>query len=225
VRVRSLWRSGVMAASASVLATCVVVAVANPAFAHTATASVTETCVNEASRSTVQFSNNFAIGATLTYAGPASGRLPLAAMVGTTPGTNAVTVTVLSPGSLTYTVLWDDGVTQGARSVPLQPITDCRTAVTTTTVISAPPSAPATTAAPPPTAPAVTDTPMPVPAPTVLAATPLVQSPPPARSSPSTVASALPATGSDPAVMIAVAAGLTIAGAVLVACRRRWHQA
>ena len=219
-----------MAACAGALATGTLVAIASPAFAHTATASVTETCTNGESRSTVHFINNFAIPATLTYAGPASGTVPLAAMVGTTPGTNDVTVTVASPGSLTYSVLWADGVTQGLRSVPLQRVTDCQAAVTTTTVVATPSAAPATAAPPPPTAPAVADTPMPTTPPTVLASP--AQNTTPVRSLPTTAASALPATasalpatGSDPASTIAVAAGLIIAGGVLLACDRRRHRA
>jgi len=212
-----------MAAGGGVLAVGVIVAVANPAFAHTAAASVTETCVNETSQSTVHFTNNFAIPATLTYAGPVSGSLALAAMVGTTPGTNSVEVVVASPETLTYSVRWDDGVTQGPRSVPLQAITDCRPAVPTTTTTAVAPFAPPTTLTPQPTVPAVTETSLPIPAPTVLADS-IVRRPPTAESSP-VVGSTLPASGSDPAGAVAVAGGLLIVGGVLATRRRRADRA
>ena len=113
--------------------------------------------LNGTSQSTVQFHNNFDLPATLTYTGAASGSLALPAMVDSTPGTNSVTLAVPAAATLTYGVVWSDGVTQGSRSVPLRPITGCLSSSTTapTTVPGAAVVTTSTTTAapsPPPTA-------------------------------------------------------------------------
>jgi hypothetical protein len=219
----NLRRGGVMAAGGTALAACMVLGIAAPAFAHSAAASVSQTCINGTSRSTVVFTNDYALGATLTYTGPASGSLALPSK-----GTASVVVTVTAPSNLNYSVRWSDGEGQGTRSVPLQPINNCLPPVASTTAETLGVTVvPAPTTAVPPGAEVVTPAPSsPIwSAPTALAGVP-EETPSatvlPAQLSPT---AALPATGSGPAIPIAIAAGLLIVGAVLIAGRRWPEQA
>jgi hypothetical protein len=218
---RYLLRSGVMAASGSALAACVVLGVAAPAFAHSAEASVTQTCINGTSRSTVVFTNDYALRATLTYSGPAAGSLVLQPN-----GTGSVNVTVAAAGKLNYTVRWDDGVGQGTRSVPLQPINNCLPPVASTTAETLGVTlVPLPTTTVPPAAEIVTPTPSTPSVPTPVASPGVPAETPSSEILPAAIAptAALPATGSGPAIPIAIAAGLLIVGAVLIA-GRRWPE-
>jgi LPXTG-motif cell wall-anchored protein len=209
-----------MMTGASALAMGLVLAFAGPASAHTADASVTQTCVNGTSQSTVLFRNNFDIPATLTFTGPKASSLALPAMEGSTPGTNSVTVTVTAPSTLTYTVRWEDGVTQGSRSVPLQPINDCLPATTTTVPEVQGVTLVPTTTTPPTTAPPVTPTVAATPETTVAAQSPNAIVAPPQQPAAVRPAS-LPTTGTGPVVLVSIAVALMVVGGVLAATRRR----
>ncbi len=218
-----LLRSGVMAASGSALAACVVMGVASPAFAHSAAASVTQTCINGQSRSTVVFTNEFPLGAKLTYSGPAAGSLVMPAN-----GKASVNVIVAAPGKLNYTVRWDDGESQGTRSVPLQPINNCLPPVASTTAETLGVTlVPFPTTTVPPAAALVTPTPSTPSWSAPVASAGIPAETPSSEVLPTAIAptAALPATGSGPAVPIAIAAGLLIVGAVLIAGRRWPEQA
>ena len=221
-------RRGAMAAVGGAVAVGLLVGLARPAWAHTADASVSQTCVNGTSQSTVQFNNNFDLPATLTYSGLASGSLALPPMGASTPGTNSVTLAVPAPTTLTYRVLWSDGFTQGNRSVPLQPIIDClppsTTAPTTAPEVGGVTTSPTTTTPLPPPKVEVLPT-------TVVAqlgtTTPVVAAPaaPDSQPTPSRAPAAtparLPATGADPTIVF-VAGGALVAMGALLLVGRRW---
>jgi len=218
-------RGGAMMAGGSALVVGVVLAFATPAFAHTADASVTQTCVNGTSQSTVQFNNNFDIPAIVTYTGAVSGSLPLPAMVGSTPGTNSVTVAVTSPGSLNYSVRWDDGVTQGSRSVPLQPINDCLPVSTTAPAVEVSTVPPTTAAAPPTTVDVLPTTLVALPETTAVVAGPSVSESVPTNRPASIAPDRLPATGSSPTAPLIVAVALILVGGMLVVGYKRADRA
>jgi LPXTG-motif cell wall-anchored protein len=212
----------ILAASA---VAAVVVGLAGPASAHTADATVSQTCVNGTSQSTVHFNNNFDVPATLSYRGPASGSLPLPPMIGASPGTNSVTLAVESPITLTYRVRWDDGVTQGDRSVALEPIHDCLPASTTTVpAVSVVPTSPPTTAPPPPpkveVLPTTVERPPDTPS---LVAVPAPAGAPAANPAPSAAPSQLPATGADSSGFLVGGTILIVAGALMIA-GGRWAE-
>ena len=209
----------VMAGGALVVA--ILVGVAGPASAWTADATTSQTCVNGTTQSTVHFSNNFDVPATVTYSGPVSGSLGLPPMVGSTPGTNSITFAVTAPSTLTYRVRWDSGETQRDRALTIAPINDCVPASTTTApAVSVAPTSPPTTTLPTPTTVEVLPTSVVGPPPTtaVVAAPTVAAAAPPATRASTVAPAQLPATGTDATgfeiggVILAVAGALLIAG-------------
>jgi LPXTG-motif cell wall-anchored protein len=196
---------------------------AGAASAHTAQASVTRECAPEraeaATIATVTIQNNFDLSAVVTYSGVTSGSAPMVAN-----GSTAVTFTLTDPATLRYSVVWSDGFEQGQRTVSVEPLTNCVIPPTTTTTTTTPPTTPPPTAAttvppaaetvPPTTAPEATTTP------TVLGVE--LQPEVPAKVVPKSAAPAqLPATGTDGALpLVAIGAGIVVAGALLVVVRR-----
>jgi LPXTG-motif cell wall-anchored protein len=131
-------------------------------------------------------------------------------------------VAVPAPSTLTYTVRWTDGVNQGARSVPLQPINDCLPVASTTAETLGVTVVPSPTTVPPPGAEIVTPTTPPfVISSTPAASTAISEETPSSVILPTAIVrDTLPSTGSSPAIPIAVAAGLLLVGGVLIAGRR-----
>jgi hypothetical protein len=198
----------------------IVVAVASPASAWTADATVSQTCVNGTSTSTVHFSNNFDVPATVKYSGPVSGSLGLPPMAGLTPGTNSIMFGITMPSTLTYRVVWDGGETQGNRSLTLGPVNDCVPASTTTaTVVSvAPTPAPTTTVPAPPTAEVVPTSLVGLPQTTASVAPPTAPAAaPPTTAAPAVAPAHLPSTGTDATGFAMGGVIVTVAGALLVA--------
>jgi len=189
---------------------------AEAASAHSASAAVTRECARS-TQATVTINNDFDLAAVVTYTGAASGTASMPAN-----GSAPVSFTMTGPSTLTYSVEWSDGFTQGQRSISVDPLTDC--VIPTTTTL--PPET--TTTVPPDTAAiSIPDTTTTVEAtttqPTVLGVElrPEVVPPrlAPAKAPPT--AAQLPATGSsDVGPLVAIGLGTIFTGAVLVAVRR-----
>jgi LPXTG-motif cell wall-anchored protein len=200
---------------------------AGAASAHTAQASVTRECAPERAESAtiarVTIENNFDLAAVVTYSGVTSGSAPMVPN-----GSTAVTFTLTDPATLRYSVVWSDGFQQGERAVSVEPLTNCVIAPTTTTTTTPPTTTPTTTPPPteattvPPAAETVPPTTAPeaTTAPTVLGAQ--LQPGAAPKAVPKSAAPAqLPATGTDGAVpLVAIGAGIVVAGALLLAVRR-----
>jgi LPXTG-motif cell wall-anchored protein len=191
------------------------------ASAHTAQASVSRECAPSAradsTQATVVITNDFNLAAVVTYSGAASGSSPMVAN-----GSTSVSFTLSAPSTLNYSVVWSDGVTQGQRSISVDPLTDC--VITTTTPTTTPTTAPPVTEAPttvPPAAESIPATTAPeatTTSPTVLGVE-LQPEAAPVKAAP--IPNQLPATGSSDAIpLVAIGAGIVVAGVLLVTVRR-----